>query len=434
MTGGGARLPGETPAVPGLTGRHASGILAKTVQTGAEFLRSLAVPYTYDPRRNTYVLFGLLWGLPIPVFSIGLDCWLTNGASSGNLLAEGCRAVLDRPLHLFFLAHPFLFATIFGALGTMRHDRDRAIGHLIVELEDRIRELDAANEKLKELDRLKSNFLANVSHELRTPLVSMMGYAEMLLDGRLGPVADAQREAVATVLHNAEKQHRLISDLLNFTRFEAQPRLDVRPFALREVALRTAESFRPLLAEKGVTLGVPPDTCDGRVLGDVERIEQVLSNLVSNSLKFTPAGGRIGIAWEPGKGRAVRVSVWDEGRGVAPEERARLFDRFYTSQSPSSSRMGGIGLGLSIVRDILAAHGSAVDVQSRPQGGTVVSFELPQANGELPPGLARLRDGPAIPAAAGPAAVAESAGTGGSVPPASGTPKPVRPETAGGRA
>jgi signal transduction histidine kinase len=240
------------------------------------------------------------------------------------------------------------------------------------------RALQQSNVELRELDRLKSDLLANISHELRTPLTSVKGYCEALHEELLGPITEAQREAIEVSQRNVGRLLAMIDELLSYSRFESGAvKLERRPLDLASVARQVVESA---FAARGpqvnlhldVEANLPPVDADGA------RIAQVLDNLVTNALKFTPGNGRVEVRlWRDG-GEVV-AEVADTGIGIAREEQQRIFDRFYQVQSSSTRKYGGIGLGLAIVRQILDAHGATIALQSEPGKGSTFRFRLPVA-------------------------------------------------------
>jgi signal transduction histidine kinase len=262
------------------------------------------------------------------------------------------------------------------------------------ELAHRNTELQRAVEHLQQLDKLKSNFLATVSHELRTPLTSVIGFAEMLLEGLAGALGDEQREYVQTILDRGEELLSLITHLLEMSQLEGgSVRLQLQAHPVPTLLSRALEVVR-LSAEQAdlqlhePTLQLPP------VLVDAEKIQRVLVNLLGNAIKFTPAGGHVTIEACMAPIRrpfqeetlfgeedpdAVRITVRDTGIGMAPDQLGRVFEAFYQVDSGPTRAHGGAGLGLSIVRNLVEAHGGEVWAESEPGRGTAVCFTLPVA-------------------------------------------------------
>jgi signal transduction histidine kinase len=223
--------------------------------------------------------------------------------------------------------------------------------------------------------RTRDDVLAVVSHDLRNPVSSILLSARML-EQRIGPDDDAARRTLAGLLRAAEGMRLLIGDLVDLVRIDAG-QLVVQPEPENSAALvrDAAEFMAPLASSRQLALSidVPPDA--PRVLCDKDRIQQVFSNLLGNAVKFTPAGGRVSVRVED-LGDRARFSVSDTGPGLSAEDRQHLFERFWRADT---SRKGGTGLGLYIVKAIVAAHGGEVTVQSTPGKGATFSFTLPKA-------------------------------------------------------
>ena len=253
------------------------------------------------------------------------------------------------------------------------------------------------NLDLQQMDRMKSDLLANVSHELRTPLTAIQGYTEAMDEGLLGEVTAQQRDAFKVVQRNSRRLMGMIDQLLAFSRLDAPDalganeaggaRLDRAAFDLAEVAAQVVGSVRAGNgAARDLRLELPPGE-DGLppVCGDPGRIAEVLENLVTNAVKFTPAGGEIRVRL--GRcGEEAEVAVADRGIGIPAAARARIFERFYQVDTSSTRAYGGMGLGLAIVREILAAHGREIQVESEEGKGTTFRFTLPLAGIDAGPG------------------------------------------------
>lgn len=251
------------------------------------------------------------------------------------------------------------------------------------ELQDKSKALKRSYDQLKELDRLKSNFLATVSHELRTPLTSVIGYSEMLLAGLAGELNGEQREYLSTILEKGESLLNLITSILDLSKIEARGvRLHMQPTELGRVIRSSVSTVAPSAQRKQIAISIEMDDALPTVVVDGDKVGQCVVNLLSNAVKFTPAGGRIavraGLAREApagtgpfGRAGHFEISVRDNGLGIAPEEQERIFDTFYQVDGSSTREYGGAGLGLSIVRSYVEAHGGTVRVSSeRGQGST----------------------------------------------------------------
>ncbi len=229
----------------------------------------------------------------------------------------------------------------------------------------------------KELERMKSNFLSVVSHELKTPLHSIKGFVDIILMGKTGPVTDIQRDFLGTVQEQTGHLQRMIEDLLEFSRLESgQIRLRPIPLQPAELIGTVVDKLTPLAGQKGLALAAPLPAALPEVEADAMRLEQVLTNLVENAIKFTPTGGQVAVrAWaEPA---AVQFAVLDSGIGVPKEERERIFERFYQVDSSARRRYKGTGLGLTICRHIVTQHGGQIWVDEAAGGGSEFRFWLP---------------------------------------------------------
>lgn len=243
-------------------------------------------------------------------------------------------------------------------------------------LKERARRLKLAYDELKELNRLKSEFVQNVSHELRTPLTFIRGYVDLLLEGALGELNEQQREALKIVSNKTEALTRLVSDIISLQRAEMAS-LDLAPVSLADVidiALRGAEAAAQE-ANLRLIFKAPPDL--DPVYGDRARLGQVLDNLIGNALKFTPPGGRIEVSVEDA-GDFERVLVRDTGIGIPSDKLEKIFEPFYQIDGSTTRRFGGAGLGLAIVKQIVEAHGGQVGAISELGKGSTFYFTVPK--------------------------------------------------------
>ena len=259
----------------------------------------------------------------------------------------------------------------YGILASPVLDAEGQVGGVVAVLRDVTAQ--------KELERMKSNFLSVVSHELRTPLHSIKGFVEIILMGKTGPVSELQEDFLKTVRTQTLVLQRMIDDLLEFSRMEAgRVRLHLAEVSLPAMARSVNAKLAPLAEEGGLRLtqDLPDDLPE--IDGDRTRLEQVLTNLVENAIKFTPGGGEIVISGERVDDR-VRLTVADSGIGIPPDEQEKVFDRFYQVDGSERRAYRGAGLGLSICRHIVERHNGRIWVESEgvPGRGSRFHVELP---------------------------------------------------------
>ena len=244
------------------------------------------------------------------------------------------------------------------------------------EREQFTRELEVRNERLLELDRLKDEFVALVSHELRTPLTSIRGYLELVLDGEAGDVTDEQRQFLGIVERNANRLLDLVGDLLFLAQIEAgKLSLEVAAVDLAAVAAESVETARPLAEEKDITLTLATSPLP-LLAGDGARLAQLLDNLISNAVKFTPEGGRVDVRASASRGNAV-IEVRDTGMGIPAEEQEYVFERFFRTSRATEQAIQGTGLGLAISKAIVHAHGGLITLASSDGEGATFHVTIP---------------------------------------------------------
>jgi PAS domain S-box-containing protein len=227
----------------------------------------------------------------------------------------------------------------------------------------------------RELDRLREAFVGNVSHELRTPLTSISGYLELIETGP-DPLTAEQATFLDVISRNASRLQEIVNDLLFVAQLDAgRLSLEHAETDIGELAGRAVEAARPAAEAKRLSLTLERSG-SARISGDASRLEQVLDNLISNAIKFTPADGSVRVAVEPRNGEAV-VCVSDTGMGIPTNEQSRLFERFFRSSTASSERIPGTGLGLAITRAIVEGHEGTISVESAVGKGTSFTVTLP---------------------------------------------------------
>jgi signal transduction histidine kinase len=242
----------------------------------------------------------------------------------------------------------------------------------------RAQQLQAANDQLREASRLKSAFLANMSHELRTPLNAIIGFAELMHDGKVGPVSSAHRECLDDILTSSRHLLNLINDVLDLSKVEAG-KLEFHPEPVRLELLvdEVCDSVRVLASRKHIQVAIDIDGAIGPVTLDAGRLKQVLYNFVSNALKFTPEGGRVTIRARAEGVTHFRIEVEDTGIGIRPDDIPRLFTEFQQLDAGASKAFPGTGLGLALCKRIVDAQRGRLGVCSDPGRGSVFFAVLP---------------------------------------------------------
>jgi PAS domain S-box-containing protein len=236
--------------------------------------------------------------------------------------------------------------------------------------------LEAQNDRLRKLDRLKNDMLASVSHELRTPVSSIRGFLSLLLEGKAGDLEPRQHEFLEVAYRGTDRLLRLVEDLLMLTQAEAG-RLDLRlgEADLDQVVQDSVEAARLRAVEQAVTLEFDCEPLP-IIPGDAARLAQLTDNLVGNAIKFTPPGGRIGVRAEVADNH-VQLVVVDTGVGISEADQARIFDAFYRAVDVKEQPIPGTGLGLAISKAIVDGHGGTIAVESREGEGTTFTVRLP---------------------------------------------------------
>ncbi|HVY62540.1 MAG TPA: ATP-binding protein [Planctomycetota bacterium] len=247
---------------------------------------------------------------------------------------------------------------------------------------ERHRLLVEQNERLRQLDQQKDEFISLVSHDLRTPLTSIIGYTELLLEQDAGGSPE-NRHFLEVIERNGRRLLGMVEDLLFMARLQAgRLQLDRSLVDLGEIAGQCVEALQPKAAEAGVRLSVEADAVE--VYGDERRLGQLVDNLVSNALKFSLEGGHVAVRVRRAPGTAL-LEVEDTGIGIPSDEVGRLFDRFYRASSATEREMPGTGLGLTIAKAIVDSHNGTIQVRSSEGVGTAFRIEIPTGIPEQPP-------------------------------------------------
>jgi signal transduction histidine kinase len=252
------------------------------------------------------------------------------------------------------------------------------------ELTEHNQRLQRAVARLEELDRLKSNFLATMSHELRTPLTSVIGYAEMMAEGLAGPVTSEQHDYLVTILAKADQLLGLITAVLDVASLESGPlALERGALSFAELVATEVATFMPQAGKRGIAIQLDYKG-ELTIVGDKKKIRQVVASLVSNAVKFTPDRGQVAVALRPGplspsepSDGAIQLVVQDSGIGISREQVAKIFEPFYQVDSSSTRAFGGTGLGLTLAKAYVEAHGGRIWVDTSPGQGSTFTATFP---------------------------------------------------------
>ncbi len=230
--------------------------------------------------------------------------------------------------------------------------------------------------RLKQLERIRQDFVANVSHELRTPLTTIKGYAETLLEGALKE--DQAFQFVQVIKRHTDRLTKIVEDLLMLSRIETKEfLLKMEVISVRDFVDDIVDFVKDPAEKKKISLSRNEIPSSLAVQADRNYLEQILINLLDNAIKYTPEGGRVAVSAVEKDSKDIQFSVEDNGIGIPKEDLSRIFERFYRVDKGRSKEMGGTGLGLSIVKHLVQAHGGRVWVESQPGKGSVFYFTLP---------------------------------------------------------
>jgi two-component system, NarL family, sensor histidine kinase BarA len=303
------------------------------------------------------------------------------GEDLGRLAATGPRSAAA-----LTLTHEVLDLLVHHAhareLAAVTHEE--AMRHTFAELTEHNQRLQRAVARLEELDRLKSNFLATMSHELRTPLTSVIGYTEMMVEGLAGPISPDQREYLSTILGKADQLLSLITAVLDMASLESgQLAIDRCALSLADVVASEVATIQPQAGRRGIAIQLDTHG-ETTIVGDRRKIRQIVSSLLSNAIKFTPDRGRIGIAVRPGPlapgepgAPAVQFVVSDSGIGISRDQVLKIFEPFFQVDSSSTRAFGGTGLGLTLAKAYVEAHGGRIWVDTAPGAGSTFTATFP---------------------------------------------------------
>jgi signal transduction histidine kinase len=260
--------------------------------------------------------------------------------------------------------------TFYASMAPIKSDEGVMVGVVVV-----LRDVT----HFKELNELKSEFVATVSHDLRAPLTFMRGYTTML--SMVGDLNDRQRDYMQRILEGIEQMNGLVGDLLDLRRVEAGVGIRQEPCRLGLIMVEAVEAMRARATIKGVDLRLDPSEGSPTVIGDRTLLRQSISNLVDNGVKYTPSGGEVIVGLDITEDTAT-VRVSDTGIGIAPSDQVRLFEKFYRIKRRETGNIQGTGLGLALVRSIVERHGGQVRVESALNHGSTFYIQLPLPNDE----------------------------------------------------
>lgn len=294
--------------------------------------------------------------------------------------AEGRSVLLGQAVvELGFLARPELDRAITEQIIMLRGALEDANRNLEKRVEMRTAELQEALSRLAELNQLKTHFISNISHELRTPLTHVKGYLDLMLSGTLGPLTTAQENALSVAIHSASRLQNLIDDLIMFA-LSARGELSLHKKAahLQTLAAEALNAARAKAQDRNQSLIDEIDESLPPAEIDEQKMAWVLSQLLDNAIKFTPQGGqvRLTIQREAGNQNMARVTVQDTGIGIPQNRLDEIFEPFHQLDSTPTRRYGGTGLGLTLVRQIVEAHGTVLTAVSEPGQGSTFSFPI----------------------------------------------------------
>ena len=246
-------------------------------------------------------------------------------------------------------------------------------------VKERTQELAKLNEKLKKLDKVKSDFVSAVSHELRTPLTSIKGYSSILIAGKLGEVSPAQKERLEKIDKHSNSLTHLINNLLDIARIESgRVQMEIKDISIKETLEGIVDIITPQMKEKKISLKINSKTNVDKIKADQGQLERVFLNLLSNAIKFTPEKGKITIHIKDEDG-FIEFGLEDSGIGIPKQDLQKVFEEFFRSDNAQDQKIKGSGLGLSLVKKIIEAHKGKIWVDSELNKGTKFSFTIPKS-------------------------------------------------------
>lgn len=279
-------------------------------------------------------------------------------------------------IDLGFIDNVSLDRAITGQILKLQTALQQANQTLERRVQERTAELEKAYKKLSELDKLKSNFVSNISHELRTPMTHVKGYIDLLLADDFGKLSHDQHEAIEVLRRASERLGRLIDDLILFSTAETSTiPLNKEMIDLQELASSVIEHNQPSASQKKIRLWLDSPEGPIKVFADPERVSWVINQLIDNALKYTQPEGEVFLRITKGQS-GILVSVMDTGIGIDPSQFEEIFEPFHQLDGSSTRKQGGTGLGLTLAKKIMEAHGSRLLVSSIPGKGSKFDFLL----------------------------------------------------------
>jgi signal transduction histidine kinase len=229
--------------------------------------------------------------------------------------------------------------------------------------------------RLRRFDEMRSDLVSTVAHQFRTPLTSLRMAVHLCLEGVAGPLTEKQADLLAAAREESERLQTMVDELLDLAQLQGgKVELDREPIGADRLLREAHRTMRPAAEERGLVLELDPTVPGDAVEADPERVQLVFANLLENAIRHSPQGGRVRMGAAPTNG-FVRFEVADQGPGVPPEQRARIFEKFVRLQG---ALPGGAGIGLSIARDVVRAHGGEIGVEGEPGSGATFWFTLPR--------------------------------------------------------
>lgn len=293
-------------------------------------------------------------------------------------LAQGKTCLLGQALiELNLLKQSRLDQIVTEQIIQLRNALQAANRSLEERVQQRTAELQGALERLSELSQMKANFVSNISHELRTPLTHIKGYLELLVSESLGPTTGEQKHALQISQQSSVRLEGLIDDLIMFSlASRGELSLKLEPMDITRLANISIKSVEQKAKDRGVTVHAVVDKDVPRVQADSQKVAWALAQLLDNAIKFTPSGGRVVLSVQRESANLVIVSVTDTGIGIPTQRIEEIFEPFHQLDSSSTRKYGGTGIGLSLVRQIVEAHGSMIEVSSVDGRGSTFKFPL----------------------------------------------------------